>query len=209
MRQEPHILPKNNAVGDKRMWMLVIIVCAVVGYAIVTYNSLVALRNRGRNAWSDIDVQLKRRHDLIPNLVATVQGYAAHEKAVLEDVARLRSKAMQLQDGAQRADAESQLSATIRSLFAIAENYPDLRADKNFRELQSQLADIENHIQYARRYYNAVVRDLNTKCETFPSNVIARITGIGKLPYFQTDDESREPVRVDMPDGESDEEPNA
>ncbi len=187
---------------NEQMWIVLIVLCAVVGYAIVTYNSLVVLRNRVRNAWSDIDVQLKRRHDLIPNLVAAVEGYASHEKAVFEDVARLRSEAMQLQYSAQHADAENQLSATIRSLFAIAEQYPDLRADKNFRELQSQLADIENHIQYARRYYNAIVRDLNTRCETFPSSVIARITGIAKLPYFQTDYESREPVHVDVSDDE-------
>ncbi|MDH7601803.1 MAG: LemA family protein [Armatimonadota bacterium] len=191
------------------MWLALIILCAAVGYAVVTYNSLIALRNRARDAWSDIDVQLKRRHDLIPNLVAVVQGYATHEKTVFEDVARLRAKAMELQSGVQRADAEDQLSTVIKSLFAVAESYPELKADKNFRQLQSELAEVEDHIQYARRYYNAVVRDLNTKCETFPSGLIASLFGIGKLPYFQADEESRQPVRVDLSEDKSDENPNA
>jgi len=164
----------------------------------VTYNGFVSLRNRAKNAWSDIDVQLKRRHDLVPNLVSTVEGYAAHEKAVLEDVARLRSEAMQAQDAQARGGAEADLSLAIKSLFAVAEGYPELRADQNFRQLQAELTDIEDHIQYARRYYNAVVRDLNTKRETFPSSILAGLFGIEALEYFQAGDDERAPVAIKL-----------
>ncbi|MGC8862866.1 MAG: LemA family protein [Armatimonadota bacterium] len=187
------------------MWIVLILIGIIVVYVIYTFNSFVSLRNRARNAWADIDVQLKRRHDLVPNLVAVVQGYASHEKGVFEDVARLRSQAMELQNTAARADAESQLAQAIKSIFAVAENYPELKADKNFRELQSQLAEVEDHIQYARRYYNAVVRDLNTKCEMFPSSLIAGMAGATKLPYFQAADDEREAVRVNMTEGKKDE----
>jgi len=175
-----------------------ILLVIVVGYFVVTYNGFVSLRNRATGAWADVDVQLKRRHDLVPNLVATVQGYAEHEKGVFENVARLRSNAAGLSKAEDRDGAESELAGAIRSVFAVAESYPELRADANFRDLQTQLGDIEDHIQYARRYYNAVVRDLNTKSEMFPSNLIAGMIGIDRFPYFQAADDEREAVRVDF-----------
>ncbi|HEY3297738.1 MAG TPA: LemA family protein [Armatimonadota bacterium] len=176
------------------MWIYIAFLALIVGYVVVTYNAFIGLRIRGRNAWADIDVQLKRRHDLVPNLVATVEGYAAHEKGVFENVTRLRSQAMGLQGAEQTADTEAQLSTAIKSIFAVAESYPALKADQNFRDLQTQLAEIENNIQSARRYYNAVVRDFNTKRELFPSNIIGGIFGFGRLPYFQIDDDERQPV---------------
>jgi LemA protein len=172
----------------------------LVAWALVIYNRLVALRVRASNSWADIDVQLKRRFDLVPNLVAAVQGYAAHEKAVFEDVAKLRAQAAQSPGPADREAPESGLSSAIKTLFAIAENYPDLRADQNFRQLQTQLAEIENNIQHARRYYNAVVRDMNTAVQTVPSNLIAALFGFRRLDYFQAGDAEREPVSVDMGD---------
>jgi len=184
------------------MWIYILICGLLVAYLIWTYNFFASLRNRARNAWADIDVELKRRHDLVPNLVATVQGYAAHEKSTLEDVARLRARATELSAVADRSDAETQLASSIKSLFAISESYPDLRADQNFRDLQTQLATIEDHIQYARRYYNAVVRDMNTKCETFPSGIIGGWFGFGRLPYFQVADEDREPVDLRRTQGD-------
>jgi len=179
------------------MWVTTAVIAIIVTYVIVTYNAFVWLRNRARNAWADIDVQLKRRHDLVPNLVETVKGYAAHEKGVFEDVARLRARAAELEKMHERGEAEADLAGAIRSLFAVAESYPELRADRNFRDLQAQLAEIEDHIQYARRYYNAVVRDLNTKREIFPSSLVGGLFGVQPLPYFQAEDDEREPVRVD------------
>jgi LemA protein len=180
------------------MWVLISIASLLVVYIAVTYNSFVSLRNRARNAWADIDVELKRRHDLVPNLVAAVQGYAAHEKGVFEDVSNLRARAMALDKADDRGAAEADLSGAIKSIFAVAESYPQLRADQNFRNLQSQLAEIEDHIQYARRYYNAVVRDINTKREVFPSNLIGSLFGFERLPYFQVEDDDRNPVDVRM-----------
>ena len=186
------------------MWIVIVVVGFIVAYVVVAFNSFISLRNRSVNAFADIDVQLKRRHDLVPNLVAVVQGYASHEKSIFEDVARLRSRAMQLQNTAERADTETQLAGAIKSIFAIAESYPELKADKNFRDLQAQLAEVEDHIQYARRYYNAVVRDLNTKREMFPSSVIAGMAGVQPLPYFQVADEEREAVHIDMTEEKQD-----
>ena len=183
------------------MWLPIALMGFVVAYLIVTYNAFVSLRNRARNAWADIDVQLKRRHDLVPNLVETVKGYAAHERSVFEDVARLRARAMQLEETQERAAAEAELAGAIKTLFAVAESYPQLRADRNFRELQSQLTQIEDQLQYARRYYNAVVRDLNTKREVFPSSLVGSWFGFGRLPYFQAEDEDREPIAVTMKEG--------
>ena len=178
------------------MHLIIGIIIIIAVYVVITYNGFVSLKNRARNAWADIDVQLKRRYDLIPNLVSAVKGYAEHEKSVLEDVTRLRSQAMGVQSTEHRSGAETQLSGAIKSLFAVAESYPDLRADQNFRDLQSQLTEIEDQIQYARRYYNAVVRDLNTKREMFPSSIIANMSGVTPLEYFQADDEERENVQV-------------
>src|SRR5580693_4109065 len=143
--------------------ILVVIVVLLIGM----YNSLVQLRVRCDNAWSDIDIQLKRRHDLIPNLVETVKGYATHEKSTFEDIAKFRSMAMQATGPADRAAAENQLTGALKSLFAVAENYPQLQASQEFTQLQGSLNEIEDAIQNARRYYNAVVRDLNTKIQSF------------------------------------------
>ena len=180
------------------MWIIIVLAAFAVAYIIAAYNSFVWLRNRARNAWADVDVQLKRRHDLVPNLVETVKGYASHEKGVFEDVARLRARAMEIERTEDRAGTEADLAEAIKSLFAVAENYPQLRADRNFRELQSQLAQIEDNIQYARRYYNAVVRDLNTKRELFPSSLVGSLFGVRPLPYFQAEDEEREPAAVNV-----------
>ncbi len=187
------------------MWIVIVVVGFIIAYVVVTFNSFISLKNRSVNAFADIDVQLKRRHDLVPNLVAVVQGYAAHEKSVFEDVARLRSRAMELQNTEERAGTEMQLSGAIKSIFAIAESYPELKADRNFRDLQAQLAEVEDHIQYARRYYNAVVRDLNTKREMFPSSVIASMFAVRPLPYFQVADEEREAVQVHLTEEKPDE----
>jgi len=180
-------------------WIPIALIGFAVAYVIATYNGFVALRNRGRNAWADIDVQLKRRHDLVPNLVEIVKGYAGHERNVFENVTKLRSEAMQAQTPESRGQAENMLTSALKSLFAVAESYPQLKADENFRQLQSQVAEIEDQIQLSRRYYNAVVRDLNTKREMFPSNLIAGWFAIAQMEFFQIEDESeREPVKVDF-----------
>ncbi len=180
------------------MWILIVAVVLLATYVVATYNSFVSLRNRARAAWSDIDVQLRRRYDLVPNLVETVKGYAAHEKAVFEDTTRLRSQAISAEGAAGKSGVESQFTGAIKSLFAVAESYPELRADQNFRQLQSQLSEIEDTIQYARRYYNAVVRDLNTKLEVFPSNIVGSGFGFSRLEYFQAEGDERAPVKVDL-----------
>ncbi|MBI2842424.1 MAG: LemA family protein [Armatimonadetes bacterium] len=185
------------------MWIVILLIAIVVGYLVITYNSFISLRNRTRNAWADIDVQLKRRHDLVPNLVEAVKGYATHEKAVLEDVARLRAGAMGVDQVEEREGTETELAGAIKTLFAVAESYPELRADSNFRQLQSQLSEIEEHIQYARRYYNAVVRDMNTKREVFPSNLVAAWFSFDRLPYFQAEEDERAAVKVTMTGGTS------
>ncbi|BCW97572.1 MAG: LemA family protein [Armatimonadota bacterium] len=179
-------------------WLVIAVAGVIVGWVIAVYNRLVSLRVRARNAWADVDVQLKRRYDLVPNLIAVVQGYASHEKALLEDVARLRSEAVAAKGPADREGPEGQLTGALRSLFAIAEAYPELRADTSFRKLQEQLADIEDNLQYARRYYNAVVRDMNTATEVFPQNIVAAVFGFRRLPYFQVGDEERRAVEVDL-----------
>jgi len=170
--------------------ILGILIAAFVGI----YNSLIKLRNMSEQSWSDIDVQLKRRHDLVPNLVETVKGYAAHEKNTFEKVVQARNTAMQASSPGDKAQAENILQSTLRSLFALAENYPELKANQNFIELQNELANIEEQIQLSRRYYNAVVRDLNTKIESVPSNVIANMFIFKKKEYFEL--ESAEERRV-------------
>ncbi|HSK19630.1 MAG TPA: LemA family protein [Longimicrobiales bacterium] len=162
---------------------LILIALAVV--ALVIYNGLVQLKVRAESAWSDIDVQLKRRHDLVPNLVETVKGYASHESGTFEAVVNARSRAMGAQSPAARAEAENMLTGALKSLFALAEAYPQLRAAESFGQLQQQLAGIEDAIQNARRYYNAVVRDLNTKIQQFPSNLIARAFGFREREFFE------------------------
>jgi LemA protein len=161
--------------------VLVIIIALVIGL----YNSLVQLRVRADSAWSDIDVQLKRRYDLIPNLVETVKGYAAHEKSTFENIAKWRSAAMSATAPADRAQAEGQLTMALKSLFAVAENYPQLRASENFTSLQNSLQQIEDAIQNARRYYNAVVRDFNTRMQVFPANMLAGPMGFKPRDFFE------------------------
>jgi LemA protein len=178
-------------------WAIIIIAVILVIWFIAAYNGLIQTRNRAQEAFSDIDVQLKRRYDLIPNLVSTVQGYAAHEKTVFEDVTKARSQAMQA-TGTARADAENQLSQTLKSLFAVAENYPDLKANQNFLSLQNELTDTEDKIQAARRFYNGMVRDFNTRIQVFPTNMIAGSFGFTKMDFFGNDltDAERQPVTV-------------
>jgi LemA protein len=178
-----------------------IIILSVLGvlflWIILIYNSLVTLRNRVKEAWSDIDVQLKRRYDLIPNLVETVKGYASHERELLEKVTELRNKAMQAKTVKEHSETENMLSQTLKSLFAVAENYPQLRASENFLELQRELSDTENKIQAARRFYNANVRDFNIKIQSFPSNIIANIFGFKEVDFFEIQEISqKEPVKV-------------
>jgi len=166
--------------------VLLIVLAAVVIIALM-YNGLVQLRVRADSAWSDIDVQLKRRHDLIPNLVETVKGYAAHEKGVFENVAKARSMAMSATTPDQRGQAEGMLTQALRGLFAVAENYPQLQASQEFTQLQGSLNQMEDSIQNARRYYNAVVRDLNTRIQSFPSNIIAGMFGFQQKQFFQVE----------------------
>lgn len=177
---------------------IVIILIIVFG---VMYNSLVRLNAQSNEAWSDITVQLKRRYDLIPNLVNTVKGYASHEKSVFEDVTAARSQAMQAKGPAETAKAENQFSQTLKSLFAVAENYPDLKATQNFQQLQAELTDTEDKIMASRRFYNGVVRDFNTRRQVFPINIFANMFGFNKdKDYFELDEAARsqaaEPVAV-------------
>jgi LemA protein len=167
--------------------IFLIVVGGVVFYVVSLYNRLVKLRNGAESAWSDIDVQLKRRYELIPNLVETVKGYAAHEQSTFTEVTNARSQAMQASGPEAKASAEGNLTRVLKSLFAVAEAYPELRANQNFLSLQEELSGLENAIQNARRYYNAVVRDLNTRCEAFPSNLVARNFGFEKKEYFELD----------------------
>lgn len=177
------------------MWPLLILI-AVVLAVFVIYNSLVKLRVQADAAWSDIDVQLKRRYDLVPNLVDTVKGYAAHERGTLDAVVEARSRAMMAQGPAEKAQAEGALTGTLKSLFALAENYPQLRAVESFTQLQGSLGQIEEAIQNARRYYNAVVRDLNTKIHQFPSNLIARTFTFREREFFEMPEAERSVPRV-------------
>lgn len=174
-------------------WIIGIIVVAVA-YILLTYNSLVRQKNQTMEAWSDIDVQLKRRHNLIPNLIETVKGYAAHERATLDSVTAARTEALAANTPAEHAHAENALSATLKTLFAVSENYPDLKSNTNFLELQRELSDTENKIQASRRFYNGVVRDYNTATQTVPNNVIASMFGFGKREFFELDDENERAV---------------
>jgi LemA protein len=167
------------------MWIFLIVVALVVVFVISLYNGLVSLRVQCDNAWSDIDVQLKRRYDLIPNLVETVKGYAAHEKGTLEGVVAARNRAMTTEGPAAKAEAEGMLTAALRQVFALAEAYPQLRAVESFTQLQQTLNQIEDSVQNARRYYNAVVRDLNTKIAVFPSNIIAGMFNFKPREFFE------------------------
>jgi len=163
---------------------------------IATYNELVKLRNRTKEAWADIDVQLKRRYDLIPNLVETVKGYAVHERELFERVTQARAQAIGAKTIKEKGEAENALSSTLKSLFAVAESYPDLKASANFLELQRELTDTEDKIQAARRFYNTNVRDMNIRVETFPTNIIAAMFGFARVEFFGAEEAEREPVKV-------------
>ena len=166
-------------------WVILGAIVLLIFICIGMYNSLVRLKVTCDNAWADIDVQLKRRYDLIPNLVETVKGYAAHEKGTLEAVINARNRAMTATSPADKAQAENMLSGTLKSLFALAEAYPQLRAIESFTSLQNSLSEIEDTVQNARRYYNAVVRDLNTKIQQFPSNIFAGMLGFKPREFFE------------------------
>lgn len=172
-----------------------IILILLVWY-VLTYNGFIRLKNQADESWSGIDVQLKRRYDLIPNLVETVKGYAAHEKSTFENVTKARNVAMGAQSVEDKAKAENLLSGTLKSLFAVAENYPELKANQNFLDLQANLTEIENQIQMARRYYNAVVRDYNVMCESFPSLIVAGMGGFKKRAFFEIAEGEKENVKV-------------
>lgn len=185
--------------------VIAIIVIVVLLLVIVfIYNSLVRAKVRVDEAWSDITVQLKRRYDLIPNLVNTVKGYASHEKTVFEDVTEARAQALGAQTVAEAAKADNQFQAALKSLFAVAENYPDLKANQSFQQLQAELIDTEDKIQAARRFYNGAARDLNVKIQTFPTNIFAGMLGFKKRDFFDVDQGEaaavNQPVNVDFSD---------
>lgn len=181
------------------IYILLGVLGVIILWAVFAYNRFVSLRNRTDEAWADIDVQLKRRYDLIPNLVSTVKGYAAHESGTLEAVTAMRAKALEAKGPAEQAEAENMLTQALRSVFAVAENYPDLKANTNFLELQRELSDTENKIQAARRFFNTNVRDLNTALETFPQNAIGNMFKFSKREFFELDEAeaaARNPVAV-------------
>ena len=180
--------------------IIILSIIVIVGFwAVVSYNSLITIVNRAKEAWSDIDVQLKRRYDLIPNLVNTVKGYATHESTAFENVTKARSAAMGAGSLSEKSQAEATLAGALKSVFAIAEAYPDLKANQNFLALQNELTDTEDKIQAARRFYNGNVRELNTAVQTFPSNTIANMFHIVAMEFFQLDASeavARNPVEV-------------
>lgn len=178
------------------LYIVLGVVVVVALWLVGVFNSLVRSRNRVREAWSDIDVQLKRRYDLIPNLIETVKGYAAHEQGVLENVIKARSAAMGAHSIKEHGQAENMLSGALKSLFALAEAYPQLRAVESFAKLQDELSDTENKIQASRRFYNTNVLELNTKIEQFPTNMIASLFGFRKEEFFQATEGEKEPVKV-------------
>ncbi len=184
--------------------LIIIAVVVVLVFALINmYNSLVRLKNKVDEGWSDIDTQLKRRYDLIPNMVETVKGYAKHEKGTLEEVTKARNMAMNATTPEAKAGAENMLAGALKTLFAVAENYPDLKANQNFMDLQATLREVEEHIQLSRRYYNATVRDFNTKIEVFPNNVFAGMFGFAKRQFFEVGSAAeRESVKVNFSEEE-------
>ncbi len=182
------------------MGTMSIVILSLVGilvlWVILLFNGLIRLKNRVEEAWSDIDVQLKRRYDLIPNLIETVKGYAKHEREVLESVTEARTRAMGASDPKDQIESENMLSDTLKSLFAVSENYPDLKANQNFLELQRELSDTENKIQASRRFYNGNVRDFNTKIQTFPNNLMAGVLNFKEREFFEAGEEEKKNVEV-------------
>ena len=184
---------------DLITWKFNIVAIAIVLllWPVTIYNSLVRLKNRAEEAMSDIDVQTKRRYDLIPNLIESVKGYMAHESGVFEKVTEARTRAMNAGSGKEKLAAENMLTGALKTLFAVSENYPQLRANENFLHLQQELTDTEDKIQAARRFYNGNVRDMNTAIQVFPTNLIASMFGFGALEFFEVDSEvERKPVKV-------------
>ncbi|HWR30980.1 MAG TPA: LemA family protein [Negativicutes bacterium] len=173
-----------------------VVVLGLVGWLVSIYNTLVKLRNMVQNSWAQIDVQLKRRFDLVPNLVETVKGYATHEKEVFEKVTEARSMVQTAQSVEQRQQAENTLTTTLRSLFAVAEAYPQLQANQNFMELQRELSDLESKIAFARQFYNDTTMKFNTETQTFPTNILASMFGFQAMPYFQVEEGQRQAVQV-------------
>ncbi len=180
------------------MWVLLAVLVLALLFVAWAFNRLVSIRNRVDNGWSQIDVQLKRRYDLIPNLVETVKGYAEHERELFEHVAQMRSQAMQASDVPQQAQAENAVTAGLRQLLAVAENYPDLKANQNFLALQEELTSTESKIAYARQFYNDQVMRLNTMIQRFPANLVARRFGFRPRSFFEIDEPARGPVQVDL-----------
>jgi len=178
--------------------LLIVLVIAVGVWAVFAFNRLVHLRNQVRNAWSDIDVQLKRRHDLVPQLVAAVKGYTGHERGVLQAVTELRGQAAALSSPARLGEVESSLEQALVQLFALKEAYPDLKANQSFLQLQRDLVEVENQLQYARRFYNGAVRDYNTAIQRVPDTFIARAFGFIESEFFQAGEEDRPSVLVDL-----------
>ena len=177
--------------------IIILVIVVLVGlYAVFSYNGLVSLRNRIENAWAQIDVQLKRRYDLIPNLVETVKGYASHERETLDAVIEARNAGMNASGPHDQAEAENQITGALKSLFALSEAYPDLKANQNFAQLQEELTGTEGRIAYARQFYNDTVYRYNTKIQSFPSNVLANAFHFSEREYFEADDESRGPTQV-------------
>ena len=177
--------------------ILFVVIAVAVLWVVFSYNKLIRLRYRAREAMSDIDVQLKRRYNLIPNLVEAVKGYMQHEKSVLENVTKARAEVAQGGNPLERADKENALTSTLKTLFAVAENYPDLKANANFLDLQRELADTENKIQASRRFYNTTIRDFNTKINSFPVNLMAGVLGFKEQKFFEVEnEEERETVKV-------------
>lgn len=176
--------------------IVLVIVVLLLLWLVGVYNSLIRLKNRVQEAWSDIDVQLKRRYDLIPNLVETVRGYMKHEDSVFTKVTQARSQAMQATGAQNKAEAENALSGTLKSLFAVAEGYPELKASQNFLQLQDEISDTENKIQASRRFYNGQVRDFNTKIQVFPTNLIANMLKFTAYEYFEANEQEKENVKV-------------
>jgi LemA protein len=177
--------------------IIILVIVVLVGlYAVFSYNGLVSLRNRIENAWAQIDVQLKRRYDLIPNLVETVKGYAAHERETLDAVIEARNAGMNASGPHDQAEAENQITGALKSLFALSEAYPDLKANQNFAQLQEELTGTEGRIAYARQFYNDTVYRYNTKIQSFPSNILANAFRFSEREYFEADDESRGPTQV-------------
>lgn len=177
--------------------VLIIVVAVIIVFVVGIYNGLVNLRNRSENAWAQVDVQLRRRYDLIPNLVETVKGYAKHEKETFQNVTEARSKAINAGSVKDQGEAENMLSGALKSLFAVVENYPDLKANQNFLMMQEELAGTEGKIAYARQFYNDSVMKFNTKQQVFPSNVIANMFNFQEKEYFEIEEaEAKEPVKV-------------